>query len=155
MKDVKIGIVGLNLGQWHIETIAELEDAVVAAVADNAPKIKVPPYGGGKQMTVVEYAKSIGANGYDDGVVMIESEDLDALSLCISPKYREPLLKAAAKKKVPVLMEKPMAGCLKQARQFAKIASDVGMMFMMEYPLRYFPVMERLKYSTMAHWESR
>ena len=37
MREVKIGIVGLKLGQWHVETIAELKGARVAAIADNAP----------------------------------------------------------------------------------------------------------------------
>jgi len=140
--DVRIGIVGLNLGQWQIETLAEIQGAHVAAVADNAPQIQVPGRG---QMAVADYAESIGAAAYADGVEMIEREDLDAVSLCVSPKYREPVMLAAAGKKLPVLMEKPMACCTAQGEKLARIAADAGIIFMMEYPLRYYPAMVKLK----------
>jgi len=140
--EVKIGVVGLNLGRWQVETVSALEGARVAAVAENAAQVKVPEKG---PMSVAEYAAMIGAVPYDDGADMIEKEDLDAVSLCVSPKYREPLLRAAARRKLPVLMEKPMASCLEQARRFAGIVADAGIMLMMEYPLRFFPAMEKLK----------
>ncbi|NOZ20447.1 MAG: Gfo/Idh/MocA family oxidoreductase [Planctomycetes bacterium] len=142
MSDIRIGIVGLNLGQWQIETLAGLEGVQVAAVADSAAQIRVPEKG---PMTVAGYAESIGAAAYADGVEMIECADLDAVSLCVSPKYREPLMVAAAQKKRPVLMEKPMACCTAQGERFAKIAADAGILFMMEYPLRYYPAMVKLK----------
>jgi len=140
--NVRIGIVGLSLGQWQIETVAELDGACVTAIADNAAQIHVPEKG---QMTVADYAESIGASAYADGVEMIERADLDAVSLCVSPKYREPLMVAAAQKKLPVLMEKPMACCTAQGERLAKIAADAGIMLMMEYPLRYYPAMLKLK----------
>ncbi len=140
--DVRIGIIGLNLGQWQIETLAALGGAQVAAVADNAAQIRVPNKG---QMTVADYAESIGAAAFADGVEMIREADLDAVSVCVSPKWREPLLAAAAQKGLPVLMEKPMACCTAQAERLAKIAADAGIMFMMEYPLRYYPAMMKLK----------
>jgi len=138
----RIGIVGLSLGQWQIETIEEMADAEVVAVADNAPTIQVPGKGA---MTVVDYAESIGAVAYVDGVEMIEKVDLDAVSLCVSPKYREPLMVAAAEKTLPVLMEKPMACCTAQGERFAEIAAAADILFMMEYPLRYYPAMVKLK----------
>lgn len=140
--ELKIGIVGLNLGQWQIETIAQLDGARVAAVTDNAPQIRVPE---GGPMTVANYAATIDAIPYSDGVEMMEEADLHAVSLCVSPKHREPLLVAAAGRKLPVLMEKPMACCVAQAERVARIVEDAGIIFMMEYPLRFFPAMRRLK----------
>lgn len=139
---LRIGIVGLNLGQWQIETIAELDGACVVAIADNAPQIRVPDKG---PMAVPDYAAAVSATPYADGVEMIERADLDAVSLCVSPKYREPLMIAAAAKKLPVLMEKPMAADLGQAKRLAQIVADAGIPFMMEYPLRFYPAVQKLK----------
>jgi len=70
---VRIGIVGLNLGQWHVETIAEMDDAMVAAVAENNPSRLGQP--------LEDYARSIGARAYTDGIEMMEREELDAVNL--------------------------------------------------------------------------
>ena len=94
---------------------------------------------------LAKYADSIGAVAYTDGVEMIENADIDAVSLCVSPKWREPLVVAAAKRKLPVNMEKPMASSAAQGEKLAEIASDAGIMLMMEYPLRFFPAMQKLK----------
>jgi predicted dehydrogenase len=54
----------------------------------------------------------------------------------VQPKWREPLLRAAAERGLPVLMAKPMANNVPQAELFAGIAADAGIPFMMENPRR-------------------
>jgi predicted dehydrogenase len=140
---VKLGIVGVRmLGQWQVECVANLAAAEVTAVADNAETFHVVGRG---ETSLTEYADSIGAAAYTDGVTMIENADIDAVSMCVSPKWREPLVVAAAKRGLPVIMEKPMAWDTAQGEKLARIATDAGIMLMMEYPLRYFPAMEKLK----------
>ena len=140
---VKLGIVGVrNLGQWQVGCVANLDGVEVAAVADNAETFDVMGRGA---TSLTEYADSIGADVYTDGADMIENADIDAVSLCVSPKWREPLMVAAAKRKLPVNMEKPMACDTAQGERLAKIAADAGITLMMEYPLRYFPAMAKLK----------
>jgi predicted dehydrogenase len=142
-KTVKLGIVGVRmLGQWHVECVANLDGVEVAAVADSAETFDVVGKG---EMSLADYAASIGAAAYTDGADMIENADIDAVSLCVSPKWREPLMVAAAKRKLPANMEKPMACDTAHGEKLAKIAADAGIMLMMEYPLRYFPAMKKLK----------
>jgi len=136
--DVRIGLVGLGWGKAHVETIAHMDGVRVAAVADNAPVR-------GTTMSVAEYAASIGAAGYEDGVAMIRKAEIDAVDLVVAPKWREPLLRAAAARALPVLMEKPMANHLAQGELFARIVADAGIPFMMEYPLRFHPAMQRAR----------
>ncbi len=138
MSDVRIGIVGLGFGVAHVNTIANIDGIRVGAVADNAPVR-------GKGVPVAEFAESIGAAGYDDGVAMIREAAIDAVDLVVAPKYREPLLRAAAERGLPVLMEKPMANNLTQGEAFAAIIRDGGIPFMMEYPFRFHPAMQRAK----------
>ena len=139
MREIRIGIVGLGFGTAHAETIANIDGLRVAAVADNAPMAR------GKKMSVADYAASIGAAAYSDGVKMIEEADIDAVDLVVAPQWREPLLVAAAKRKLPALMEKPMANNVAQAQRFARIASEAGIALMMEYPMRFHPAMQRMK----------
>ena len=138
MADVRIGIVGLGFGTAHVGTTANIDGVRVAAVADNAPVR-------GRNVSVAEFAASIGAEGFDDGVRMVREADIDAVDLVVAPKWREPLLQAAAQRGLPVLMEKPMANSLAQAERFASIVRDAGIPFMMEYPLRFHPATQRAK----------
>jgi predicted dehydrogenase len=137
MDTVRLGIVGLGFGQRHVETAGGLEGVRVAAVADNRPV-------GGKT-PVADYARGIGAAGYDDGARMIAEADLDAVDLVVAPKFREPLLEAAAKRRLPVLMEKPMAVSVAQAERFARIVADAGIPLMIEYPMRFYPAIRRAR----------
>ena len=137
MGDVRIGIVGLAFGQCHVGTIAKIDGVEVAAVADNRPV-------GGTQ-SVADYAAAHGAAGYDDGVAMIREADIDAVDLVVAPKYRLPLLSAAAERKLPVLMEKPMATSVAQAEAFAAVAAEAGIPLMIEYPMRFYPAVRRLR----------
>jgi predicted dehydrogenase len=132
-RELRIGIIGLRLGQWHIETIAGLEGAKVTAIADNIAGPLI-----GTDLTVEDYARKLGAKAYDDGVKLIQNEDVDAVSLCVSPKWRKPLLIAAAKRKLPVLVEKPWATNLAHGLELAAIVKDAGLTAMVEHPLRYF-----------------
>lgn len=139
MSDIRIGIVGLGFGGAHVNTIANIEGIRVGAVADNAPVVR------GRGVSVAEFADSIGAAGYSDGVAMIREADIDAVDLVVAPKYREPLLHAAVERGLPVLMEKPMSNNLAQGEAFTQIIRDGGIPFMMEYPLRFHPAMQRAK----------
>lgn len=137
MDTVQLGIVGLGFGQSHVDTVRNITGMSVTAVADNAPV--------GGETPVSEYAANIGAAAYEDGVKMIAEADINAVDLVVAPRFREPLLKAAAGRGLPVLMEKPMATSVAQAEHFAAIAADAGIALMIEYPMRFFPAVHRAK----------
>jgi len=135
MDVVKLGIVGLGFGQCHVGTVGKMDGVRVSAVADDKPV--------GGQTPVAEYAAKIGAAAYADGVKMIAEADIDAVDIVVAPKFREPLLRAAAKRKLPVLIEKPMAANVAQAQTFAAIAAEAGIPLMIEYPMRFYPAVQR------------
>ncbi len=86
MDATRIGVVGLNFGRHHVRTLANMEQADVVAVADRHPDVP-----GGLEA----YAAGYGARAYRDGVEMLANEDLDAVSLCTSPRTCADLIAAA------------------------------------------------------------
>ena len=138
--EIRLGIVGLRLGLWHEGAINEIDGATIAAVAENAPGI-VP----GPNISLRQWADRLGADAYSDGVDMIENADIDAVDLCVSPKWRLPLLEAAAARGLPVLLEKPWGTDMAHGRALAEVIKRAGLLHMVEFPLRYFPPITALK----------
>jgi predicted dehydrogenase len=138
-KKLRIGVVGLGIGRHQLNCFLDDDRVKVTAIAENAIKLR------DDGENVEKFVAGMGAKLYRDGVEMINSGDIDAVSLAVTPKHRMVLLEAAAKRKMPVLMEKPMSANLAEAVKMARIIRDSGMFFMMEYPMRYFPQMVELR----------
>lgn len=138
--EIRLGIVGMQLGLWHAGAIAEIDGVSIAAVADNLQG-KLP----GPNISLDEWAKSLGAEAYTDGIEMIENADIDAVDLCVSPKWRLPLVEAAAARGLPVLLEKPWATNMAHGQAIADIIKKANLLHMVEFPLRYFPPISALK----------
>lgn len=140
-QEIRVGVVGLSgIGRSHVETFNALEGARVVTVAENQPgKLR------GGDRTGKEYAAEIGARFYEDGVRLIQDEEIDAVSLCVSPRWRLALLEAAAARKLPAFVEKPWACDLEQGQQLAALVRSAEAMVMLEFPLRYFPPIVELR----------
>jgi predicted dehydrogenase len=138
-KKLRVGVVGLGIGRGHVECFLQDERVQLAAVGENALKLRRDG-----QLTEA-FAASVGAKLYPDAVAMIESGDIDAVSLAVTPKHRMVLLEAAARRGLPVLMEKPMAATWEDSLAMARIVRRAGILFMMEYPMRYSPPIAKLR----------
>lgn len=136
MNKIRIGVVGLGFGRHHVRTLANIEDADLVAVADQYPDVP-----GGLE----GYAATYGARAYRDGVAMIEEENLDAVSLCVSPRYRAPLIEAAAHKGVALFIEKPWATNLAHARELARLCEETNTTVMVAFSFRYHPAIVKLQ----------
>ena len=66
--------------------------------------------------------------------------DIDALVLANPPVDRMPILRAAAARKLPMLIEKPLALSLPEARQLVDAAQAAGISLMVGLNFRYLPV---------------
>jgi predicted dehydrogenase len=138
-KNLRIGVVGLGIGRGQVECFQLDERVTLAAIGENALKLRRDG------MATDEFVASTGAKLYRDAIEMINSGDIDAVSLAVTPRHRLVLLEAAARKGIPVLMEKPMAATLDDAIAMARIIRESGIFFMMEYPMRYSPPMVKLR----------
>jgi predicted dehydrogenase len=136
MDRIRVGVVGLNFGRHHVRTLATMEEADVVAVADRHPDVP-----GGLEA----YAAGCGARAYRDGVEMLANEDLDAVSLCTSPRTRADLIAAAAERGVALFVEKPWAGTLAQAKTLAALCREHEATVMVAFSFRFHPAIVRLR----------
>jgi myo-inositol 2-dehydrogenase / D-chiro-inositol 1-dehydrogenase len=136
MERIRIGVVGLGFGRHHVRTLANMEDAHLVAAADDRDVASDPP---------AAFAAAHGAAFYDDGIEMIEREPLDAVTLCVSPRFREPLLAAALRRRVAVFVEKPWAADLAQARRLVALCRGAASPVMVGFSFRFHPAIVRLR----------
>ena len=133
MEKVRIGVVGLRFGLQHVRTLANIEEAQLVAVADLTADQLNP------------YARKYGAKPYRDGLEMLEQEELDAVSLCVSPRDRALLVEAVARKGIPMLIEKPWATNLEHAHRLAEICRKHNATVMTAFSFRFHPAVVKLR----------
>ena len=99
---IRMGVIGLKFGYFHVQTLLTMNDIELVAVADRSAD--------------ASYVSRYGVKTYQDGLEMLQKEKLDAVSICTSPKHRPPLIEYAAKHNIAMFIEKPLAATLEQAR---------------------------------------
>ncbi len=132
MSRMRIGVIGLGFGQYHVRTLANMDGFHLAAVADQLQDLE-------------SYAQRYGVRTYRDGLEMLEKEPLDAVSLCVSPRWRLPLVEAAARRGLPMYVEKPWASNLAQAQDLARVCAQHNATVMTGFSFRYLPAITRLR----------
>jgi predicted dehydrogenase len=126
-------VVGLNFGRYHVRTFSAMDEYRLVGVADRlAPDLD-------------EYAERHGATPYRDGFEMMEQGALDAVSLCVPPGAREPLLRHAIAKGIPVIVEKPWAADMEQALRLAELCRAQQAVVMVAFSFRFLPPIVRLR----------
>ncbi len=136
MTPLRIGVIGLGFGQHHVRTLVNMADAKLVAVADHS--FDTP---GG----LTAFAARYNANAYRDGLEMMQQERLDAVSICIAPRGREPLLRYAAEHGIPMLVEKPWATNLDHAQRLAALCREHNATVMTAFSFRFHPAIVRLR----------
>jgi len=136
MDQIKIAVVGLGFGQFHVRTVAHMEDAQLVAIAD-----KVGNVPGGLDA----YAARYGAKGYEDSAAMFENEALDAVIIATSPKYRAEVMTQAASRDVAMFIEKPWATNLNHARELAELCQKYKATVMVGFSFRFHPAIVKLR----------
>ena len=86
-----------------------------------------------------------GAAAYEDGIAMMESEDLDAVVLCTSPRTRAELIGVAKRNGLAMFIEKPWATNLAHARELADLCRTSDAPVMTAFSFRYHPAIVKLR----------
>ena len=139
MASIKLGIVGLGLGQWMVETVKKIEGAQVVAAAENMPA-RLDSMGGAEA-----YEKENDLRLYQDADQMMDDESLDAIALAVMPKHRRALIESAGNRGLPMLIEKPWAGNVQIGRELVELCHSFDAPCQIEFPLRCMPAMVRLR----------
>ena len=132
MTRVRVGCVGTGfIAGRHLEALATFPEVEIVAVADAVPE------------RASAVAGQYGARAYDDGLVLLETEELDAVWLCVPPFAHGPLEQAALQRSVPFFVEKPIALDLDSARDVADAVRRAGVQTAVGYHWRHLTVVEQ------------
>lgn len=130
---VKVGVIGLgNMGKNHARVYSELEEAELAAVADVNRELE-------------ETARKFGCNFYTDYRKMLENEDIEALSIAVPTKLHKSIALECIKRGKSILIEKPIASSLEEAREIVKAGKKKNRIVMVGHIERFNPAVKKLK----------
>ena len=126
MNTLKVGVIGLGIGQSHIEKYKQLAGVELVAVADaNAERLD-------------SYADSH-VRRYSSYEELCDDPDIDAVSICLPTFLHEPAVVRAFTKGKHVLCEKPLAHTAAAGERIVAAARASGKKFMMNLHLRFTP----------------
>lgn len=128
---VRMGVVGLKFGYFHVQTLLTMSDIELVAVADRSAD--------------TSYVSRYGVKTYKDGLEMLQQEKLDAISICTSPKHREPLVRYAAENNIAMFIEKPLAATTEKASELKAICDQHHAIAMVGFSFRYHAPIMRLR----------
>jgi predicted dehydrogenase len=129
--NLRMGVIGLKFGYFHVQTLLTMSDIELVAVADRSAD--------------TTYVARYGVKIYKDGLELLQSEKLDAVSICTSPKHREPLIDYAAKNNIAMFIEKPLTSNLERARAIKAICDNYNATVMVGFSFRFHTAIVQLR----------
>ncbi|MDO8480290.1 MAG: Gfo/Idh/MocA family oxidoreductase [Nanoarchaeota archaeon] len=134
MSKFRVGVIGLgNMGRNHVRIYSETEHATLAAVCDADAAV------------AKSFSEKYGVPGYSDYEEMLSKEKLDAVSIVVPTKHHLGVALAVAKHNVSILLEKPIALTVEEARDIISACKEHGMMLMVGHIERFNPAIIELK----------
>lgn len=126
-KTLKVGMIGAGgIGRVHMETFAKTEGAEIVAVTDV------------NREAAEKAAKEYGiARVHDSTEKLIEDPDLDAVIIGVPNKWHAPLAVKALQANKHVLLEKPMAIDLNDAKKIRDAALKSDRVLMISHQMRW------------------
>lgn len=126
-KTLKVGMIGAGgIGRVHMETFAKTEGAEIVAVTDV------------NREAAERAAKDYGiARVHDSAEKLIEDPDLDAVIIGVPNKWHAPLAVKALQANKHVLLEKPMAIDLNDAKKIRDAALKSDRVLMISHQMRW------------------
>jgi myo-inositol 2-dehydrogenase/D-chiro-inositol 1-dehydrogenase len=129
---VKVGFVGAGgIAHAHINSLTQIGGVELVAFADlDRSRAKAA-------------AERFGGRAYRDWEEMYDSEELDAVYVCVPPHGHVGEEEAAAKRGWHLFIEKPIANDLATARKIARTIKQNGVVCSVGYHWRYYDTTDR------------
>ncbi len=134
MSKLRVGVIGLGMGKWHVKTAHNHERSEVVAIADVD----------GKALAAIGDEHGIAAR-YASGEEMISAGNLDVVIVATPNKFHMPLTIAALEAGCDVICEKPMAMNAGEAEQMLATARACGRRLLVNLSYRFMPQSISLK----------
>ncbi|WP_409292787.1 Gfo/Idh/MocA family protein [Peribacillus sp. SCS-37] len=134
MTKIRVGFIGAGgIAQAHLSNIFRNEFAEIAAVCDLSPE------------RAHEAARKYRVPFYTDSDDMLESEDLQALFLCVPPFAHTNIEEKAAARGIHLLVEKPVGLDLMEAVAREQVIKNSGIICASGYCLRYLDTVRKAR----------
>ena len=127
MNRIRVGMLGMgNMGRAHIEQLRKMDDVEVVALCSAKDGAR-------------RYNAEFGTNYpvYDDFLKMLDEVEMDAVYVTLPPYAHDGQIEAAAKKKLAVFTEKPLAITVERAQSIADAVRENCVKTMMGYHMRF------------------
>ena len=135
---VKIGFIGTGgIANAHMTALAGMEDVELKAFMDI------------REDRAEEAAQKHGGRAYGDHNAMLDSEELDAVYICVPPFAHTGQEAAVAQRGLALFVEKPVATSMAHAREIEAAINEAGVVSSVGYHWRYYDTTEAIS-ATLA-----
>ena len=134
MNKVNVAVIGTgSMGKNHARVYSEIGNVDLVAVCDS------------NEETAKEIANKYNINYYRDYKEMLKKEKIDAVSVCVPTKLHKQVAMEIMKNKINVLVEKPIATTIEEAKEMIGEAEKNNVKLMIGHIERFNPVVIELK----------
>jgi len=136
---MRVAVVGAGvMGRYHANVYAALPDAVLVGVVEPDPRRRA------------DAAERYGCPVYDDLDGLLAAGPLDAASVASPTSTHFDLTRRLLRTGVHVLVEKPVATEVAQARELADLSRALGLVLQVGHITRFFRAVEQLREQVRA-----
>lgn len=126
MSHLRLGVVGVGaLGQHHARILSELDDVTLAGIADTRPSI------------ADEVARRCGCPAFYHHRDLLGR--IDAAVIAVPTSFHEPVAAEFLRRRIPVLVEKPLASRLAEAGRVVRLAQQQETLLQVGHVERFNP----------------
>lgn len=134
MPDLKAAVIGAgNMGKNHARLYAELEGVTLCGIVDT------------DETKAKELADKYGCPRFSSVTELLSDAKPDAASVCVPTNLHKDITLALLKARIPILVEKPIASTVEQAKEIIQAAKDSDTLLMVGHIERFNPVIRELK----------
>ena len=134
MRTINVGVIGVGaMGYNHARVYYKLENANLIAVSDVSEK------------TLKKVCKKYDAQGYSDYEELLKNPDIEVVSVCVPTTHHYNIVMEAINHGKHVLVEKPIAFTLDEAKEMIKAAKEKGVILATGHVERFNPAVQKAK----------
>ncbi|MFX1520079.1 MAG: Gfo/Idh/MocA family oxidoreductase [Promethearchaeota archaeon] len=141
MDKIKIGVIGTGyMGKNHMRIFSEMNGVELVAFSDI------------NERSIKQLSSEYDVNGYVNYKTLLENEDIDALSVAVPTSLHMRVVMDIFSYKKHVLVEKPIAATIEEAKLLIKRAKQEKLVFMVGHIERFNPAILKMKELLKNHY---
>jgi UDP-N-acetylglucosamine 3-dehydrogenase len=134
VRSVNVGVIGVGaMGQNHVRVYSKIKNANLLAISDLT------------KGTLAKVSKEYHTVGYVDYGNVLEMPEIEAVSVCVPTTYHYEVVMSAIEQGKHVLVEKPIAFTLDEAKEMVDAAQDAGVKLATGHVERFNPAVLEAK----------